>query len=190
MLIFYILLIAYILSVNFYAFLLVKTLRDQERQEGQPKPMQQDATPNDSSQPSPITSRKGTDRPIGKLLLTGALGGAITIYVCMFLFKYRQTDLWLMILTPVFGVLNVYLFFLLFRSGFGFLIVRWRQIWMIRRFLRRQTCDDSYAGAYATYIYYNTFPCEGATKRATSFLSPHKEQTFHFLNVLIKNKKR
>lgn len=56
-------------------------------------------------------------------------------------------------------------------------------------FLCRQICDASYAGAYATYIYYNTFPFEGATKRATSFLSLHKEQTFHFLNVLIKNKK-
>lgn len=121
MLILYILLIAYILSVNFYAFFLVKTLRDQERQSDDTR---QEATPNDDSIPSPVKNQKAIDRPVGKLLLTGALGGAITVYVCMFLFKYRQTDLWLMILTPVFGVLNVYLFILLFRTGFGFLIVR------------------------------------------------------------------
>ena len=93
MLIFYILLSAYILAVNFYAFLLVKSLRDQERRDG-------------------------------KLLLTGALGGAITLYVCMFLFKYRKTDLLPMVLLPVLGALNVYLFVLLFRSGFGFFLVR------------------------------------------------------------------
>ena len=53
-----------------------------------------------------------------KLLLCGALGGAITIYVCMFLFKYKLNDLLLMIVMPVFSAVNGYLWFLLFSSRF------------------------------------------------------------------------
>lgn len=121
MLILYILLIAYILAVNFYAFLLVKSLRDQERRDE----LERQASPlAESTENSPSKNRKVTDRPLGKLLLTGALGGAITVYVCMFLLKYRRTDLVLMVLLPVLGVLNVYLFVLLFRAGFGFFVVR------------------------------------------------------------------
>ena len=121
MLIFYILLSAYILAVNFYAFLLVKSLRDQERRDE----LERQASPlAESAENAPSRNRKATDRSLGKLLLTGALGGAITLYVCMFLFKYRKTDLLPMVLLPVLGALNVYLFVLLFRSGFGFFLVR------------------------------------------------------------------
>ena len=114
MVILYILLIAYILAVNFYAFLLVKSLRDEERSE-------ETARQDDSLSPQPTPS---PNRYIGKLLITGLLGGAITIYVCMFLFKFRRTDLLLMVIMPLLGVLNIYLWVLLFRSGFGFLIIR------------------------------------------------------------------
>ena len=121
MLIFYILLSAYILAVNFYAFLLVKSLCDQERRDE----LERQASPLvESAENAPSRNRKATDRSLGKLLLTGALGGAITLYVCMFLFKYRKTDLLPMVLLPVLGALNVYLFVLLFRSGFGFFLVR------------------------------------------------------------------
>ncbi len=111
MIILYILLIAYIAAVNFYSFLLVKALRDEEKKELETKP-----TPTEESS-------KVTARPNGKLYLAGALGGAITVYVCMFLFKYKRADLLLMVLMPLLGVLNVYVFVLLFRSGFGFLLI-------------------------------------------------------------------
>lgn len=118
MIILYILLISYIAAINFYAFLLVKTLAAKEREaelEKQASPlMEQTQTP-------PTTPPQ---KMIGKLCITGALGGAITIYVCMFLFKYRRFDLLLMVLMPLLGVLNVYLWVLLFRSGFAFFIVR------------------------------------------------------------------
>ena len=118
MLILYILLIAYILAVNFYAFLLVKSLRDKELQadiERQAAPL---STANGTEQPKP------PERNLGKLCIAGLLGGAITIYVCMFIYKYKRSDLLLMIVMPLLGVLNVYMWVLLFRSGFSFFVLR------------------------------------------------------------------
>ena len=129
MIILYILLIAYIAAINFYAFLFVKTLAAKEREAElyrQASPLidfKQDEKDNKDSQnalPAPQTPQ----RMIGKLCITGALGGAITIYVCMFIFKYRRSDLLLMVLMPILGVLNVYIWVILFRSGFAFFVVR------------------------------------------------------------------
>ena len=119
MIILYVLLVAYILAVNFYAFLLVKSLRDKERQEE----LHKQAEPL-ISETSASTNERFLERPFSKLFLTAVLGGAITIYVSMFIFKYKRNDLLLMITLPLFGVLNVYIFVLLFRSGFSFFIIR------------------------------------------------------------------
>ncbi len=138
MIILYILLIVYILAVNFYAFLLIKSLKDKEREvEMQHKHLQFNAymPPSyDKNQPSatlnnntpipPVPTEKPQDKNAGKLCITGLLGGAITIYVCMFIFKYKRSDLLLMVLMPLLGILNIYFWVLLFKSGFGFLILR------------------------------------------------------------------
>ncbi|MBQ7831376.1 MAG: hypothetical protein IJX30_09320 [Clostridia bacterium] len=119
MIILYILLVAYILAINFYAFLLVKGLRDRERQaelEQQGSPLLENS--------GNIPSKKPEEKGLGKLFITGALGGAITIYVCMFILKYKRSELLLMVLMPLLGVLNVYIFFMFFKSGFGFLLIR------------------------------------------------------------------
>ncbi len=128
MLILYILLIAYIFAVNFYAFLLVKSLKEKEILAENRKRAtimslpdgEQDETPK----PAPQKERPSTERVSGKLYIAGLLGGAITVYICMFLLKYRRSDMLLMLLMPLFGVLNIYLFVLLFRSSFSFFIVR------------------------------------------------------------------
>ncbi len=120
MLILYILFIAYILAINFYAFLLVKTLKDKEKQleaERQAAPLSL-ATANGQNQ------APQTEKYVGKLCITGLLGGAITIYVCMFLLKFKRSNLLLMVLMPLLGVLNIYLWVLLFKSGFSFLLIR------------------------------------------------------------------
>ncbi len=113
MIILYILLVAYILAINFYAFLLVKTLKEQENER---EVLSQSAPLN------PETPK--SEKYLGKLIITGALGGAITVYVCMFIMKFKRGDLLLMVLMPLLGVINVYAFVLLFRSGFSFFVVR------------------------------------------------------------------
>ncbi len=129
MVILYILLIAYILAINFYAFLLVKTLSKQERDEQayrQAQPLISSANETDEQTNAPL-SPINTQKPqkyIGKLCIAGALGGAIAIYVSMFIFKFRRTDLLLMVLMPLLGVLNIYIWVLLFRSGFAFFVIR------------------------------------------------------------------
>ncbi len=122
MIILYVLLVAYILAVNFFAFLQVKALRDKEAQ-AEAIERAKAMTANDDNSAPPAEPRT-PERVNGKLCITGLLGGAITIYVCMFLFKYKRSDLLLMVLMPLLGVLNIYLWVLLFRSGFSFFIFR------------------------------------------------------------------
>ena len=121
MILLYILLIAYIIAINFYAFLLVKGFRDREKQ----AEIERQASPLiDAAQNAESPIKTAPEKYLGKLLIAGAMGGAITIYVCMFILKYKRSDLLLMVLMPLLGVLNVYLFVLLFKSGFGFLLIR------------------------------------------------------------------
>ena len=99
MVLLYIIFGVYIAAVNFYAVMLIRAQRDEC---------------GDSDAP------KTGD---GKLILTALLGGAISLYVSMFIMKYRLKNLLLMILLPVIGVLNVYFFVLAFRSGFTFFVI-------------------------------------------------------------------
>ena len=127
MIILYVLLVAYILAINFYAFLQIKSLRDKERQseiERQTPPFQTDNENSIEYSSAMQTAQKPPEKTTGKLLITGLLGGAITLYVCMFIFKYKRSDLLLMVLMPLLGVLNIYLWVLLFKSGFSFFVLR------------------------------------------------------------------
>lgn len=99
MLLLYIIFSVYILAVNFYAVILLKSQRDECEDEGR------------------MASGDG------RLILTALLGGAIGIYVSMFIMRYRLKNLLLMILMPVISVINVYFFILAFRSGFTFFVV-------------------------------------------------------------------
>lgn len=59
----------------------------------------------------------------GKLILSALLGGAIGIYVTMFITRFKLKNMLLMILLPVIGVINVWLCVVAFRSGFTFIAV-------------------------------------------------------------------
>ena len=100
MILLYVLFSAYILAVNFYSFLLIKNQREHFDEEER---------------------QKIGD---GKLFLTAFLGGALTMYICMFIYRYRLNNMFLMISLPVLAVLNIYLFILVYRSGFGFLVIQ------------------------------------------------------------------
>lgn len=112
MILLYILLIVFILAVNFYSFLYLRSLKKAEKEQTIQSP---ENLETDDEEPTPKKKASTFD---WKLLLSGAIGGAITIYVCMFIFKYKLNDLLLMIAMPVFAALNGYFWFVLFQSGF------------------------------------------------------------------------
>ncbi|MDE6504578.1 MAG: hypothetical protein K2L42_01770 [Clostridia bacterium] len=99
MVLLYIIFAVYILAINFYAVILIKTQRDE------------------------YGGNDGKPVGDGKLILTAILGGAISIYVSMFVMRYRLNNILLMVILPVIAVLNVWFFFLAFRSGFTFFVV-------------------------------------------------------------------
>lgn len=98
MILLYIIFSVYILAINFYAVMLLKSQRDEYGED----------------------DKRAGD---GKLILSAILGGAIAIYISMFIMRYRLKNLLFMILMPVIGVLNVYFFYLAFRSGFTFIVL-------------------------------------------------------------------
>lgn len=98
MVLLYILFAVYILAINFYSVMLLKAQRDEYGE----------------------SDKKSGD---GKIILAALLGGALSIYVGMFIMRYRLKNILFMILMPVISVLNVYFFYLAFRSGFTFIVV-------------------------------------------------------------------
>ena len=99
MVLLYIIFGVYIAAINFYSVMLLKSQRDEYGENDAPKTGD------------------------GKLILAAILGGAIAIYVSMFIMRYRLKNMLFMILMPVLGVLNVYLIVTAFRSGFSLLII-------------------------------------------------------------------
>lgn len=59
----------------------------------------------------------------GKLLLAALLGGALGIYVTMFIIRFKLKNIVLMILLPIIAVFNVWLCIIAFRSGMTFIAV-------------------------------------------------------------------
>ena len=108
----------------------MKSLRDKEKQQEKEEALRA-LSPTQTTEPS-----KPPEKNLGKLFIAGLLGGAITIYVCMFLFKYKRSELLLMVFMPLLGVLNVYLWVVLFKSGFSFFLIRWAYIFIIAYFIK------------------------------------------------------
>lgn len=90
MMLFYLIAIAYFVAVNIYGFCLVKAQKDESDGE------------------------KANDK---KLFFAGLLGGALTVYIFLFVYRFRLKNAFLMITLPVLIVVEGYLAFLLFRSG-------------------------------------------------------------------------
>ena len=92
----YVLLTVYIIAVNFYGFRFVKQQRD-ARDSGE-------CPPGD-----------------GRLFLACFLGGALAVYISLFLMRYRLSSFVLMVFLPLVAVFNVYCFYLGYRGIWLFL---------------------------------------------------------------------
>ena len=97
---FYIVISVYVIAINVYGVLMLKFQK--------------------------VARKNGDDESIivgdSKLILTGFLGGALGIYVFMFIFKYRLKSLVLMVLMPIFIAINVYVAYFLFSGGINIVI--------------------------------------------------------------------
>ena len=100
MVLLYIILSVYIVAVNCYAVMLLVSQRN-EFGDNPAKPIGD-----------------------GKIILAAILGGALAIYVSMFVMRYRIKNILFMILMPVVAVLNIYFFYLAYSSGLSFIVVR------------------------------------------------------------------
>ncbi len=92
----YVCLTVYILAVNFYAFRLLKVQKES------------------------FEAGERESRGDGKLILAAILGGALAVYVSMFLLRYRLGNLLFMIAMPLLAVINLYCFFLAYRGVYLF----------------------------------------------------------------------
>ncbi|MGN0814036.1 MAG: hypothetical protein ACI4MH_02235 [Candidatus Coproplasma sp.] len=99
MLLLYIIFTVYILAINSYSVMLLLSQRNEY-----------------------LSDESKLNSGDGKLILSALLGGAVGIYVTMFITKFKLKNMLLMILMPVIGVLNVWFFVLAYRSGFTFFI--------------------------------------------------------------------
>lgn len=87
----------YLLAINFYAFMIVKSRKEELTE----------------ACPTPSTS---------KFLIAALLGGAIGIYVSMFVNKYGLDSLIMMVFIPVIAAVNVFVVFMLFQKNFWFVV--------------------------------------------------------------------
>lgn len=100
MLLIYIVFGAYIIAVNVYSVMLLLTQRNES-----------------------LMDEDKLNAGDGKLLLSALLGGAIGIYVTMFITRFKLKNMLLMILLPVIAVINVWFCVVAFRSGLTYVAV-------------------------------------------------------------------
>lgn len=93
MILLYLLPIVYIAAVNFYAFRLIR-LEYNEWSSGNEQFAVHD----------------------GKLFFAALLGGALSIFISMIVMKFRLSNILFMLALPVIAAINIYCFFIMFRS--------------------------------------------------------------------------
>lgn len=96
----YIIFTVYILAINFYSVMLLVSQKNEY-----------------------LTDENKLNSGDGKLILSALLGGAVGIYIAMFITKFKLKNMLFMILMPVIGALNIWFIVLAYRSGFSFIAV-------------------------------------------------------------------
>ena len=100
MLLMYIVFTVYIIAINFYSIMLLISQKNEY-----------------------LTDESKLNSGDGKLILWALLGGALGIYVTMFITRFKLKNMLFMILMPVIGALNVWFIVLAYRSGFTFIML-------------------------------------------------------------------
>ena len=100
MLLMYIVFTVYIIAINFYSVMLLISQKNEY-----------------------LTDESKLNSGDGKLILSALLGGALGIYVTMFITRFKLKNMLFMILMPVIGALNVWFIVLAYRSGFTFMVL-------------------------------------------------------------------
>lgn len=100
MLLMYIVFTVYIIAINFYSIMLLISQKNEY-----------------------LTDESKLNSGDGKLILSALLGGALGIYVTMFITRFKLKNMLFMILMPVIGALNVWFIVLAYRSGFTFIML-------------------------------------------------------------------
>ena len=105
---------AYFLAVNVYGFILINY---QKKNRNIIKKTEEEP-------PKELDKKNSTDKNIsdGKIFLTGLLGGALGIYLSMFIYKYRLNHFLLMVMMPVFIAISLYLLVCTFSNSIGFFV--------------------------------------------------------------------
>lgn len=96
----YIVFTVYIIAINFYSIMLLISQKNEY-----------------------LTDESKLNSGDGKLILSALLGGALGIYVTMFITRFKLKNMLFMILMPVIGALNVWFIVLAYRSGFTFIML-------------------------------------------------------------------
>ncbi len=99
--------IVYLLAINVFGFMLMLT--DKRNNE----------IATDTNEENKVNKNKVSK---SKLIFTAFLGGALGIYLSLFILKYKTNNLFLMITMPLILVVNVYLLIFLFSNTFGIII--------------------------------------------------------------------
>ena len=100
MLLMYIVFTVYIIAINFYSIMLLISQKNEY-----------------------LTDESKLNSGDGKLIPSALLGGALGIYVTMFITRFKLKNMLFMILMPVIGALNVWFIVLAYRSGFTFIML-------------------------------------------------------------------
>ena len=102
-------LIVYLLAINIFGFMLI--LLDKRNNQ---------TTPEENEE-NKVSKNKVSK---SKLIFTAFLGGALGIYLSLFILKYKTNNLFLMITMPLILVVNVYVFIFLFSNAIGIVMPR------------------------------------------------------------------
>ena len=117
-----IIIIAYFLAINVYGFILINfqqkatVLATNTPKEDFTQLQIEDLSPTKTEKKAIKT--KNTEISNLKIFITSALGGALGIYIAMFIYKHKLSNFFFMVIIPIFIALSVYILVMSFINNF------------------------------------------------------------------------